>query len=160
MNNIFKTTVLILTAICFLLPSIASSSTLYKWKDEKGSWHFSNTPPQQKETVKDLNISKLTAAPVTEYAPSNSNYNKHRTQQYIAQQKLKHDLKHINKKYKREIRKINKKYDKRRKERYDERISKYKTKARTSTNNSTRKMYNQWAKEESDKLWELKKKRH
>jgi len=35
-----------------LFASTASAQQIYKWKDGKGQWHFSNTPPSDVETNK------------------------------------------------------------------------------------------------------------
>ena len=34
----------ILLLFLFAFPPLVSAQTIYKWKDEKGQWHFSNTP--------------------------------------------------------------------------------------------------------------------
>lgn len=35
-----------------ILSSPAIAQTIYKWKDEKGQWHFSQTPPAERKTEK------------------------------------------------------------------------------------------------------------
>lgn len=40
----------LLLAIILLVPSVSFSQQIYKWKDDKGQWHFSHTPPAGAKT--------------------------------------------------------------------------------------------------------------
>jgi len=44
--------------LLFLFSSIAAAQQIYKWKDNKGQWHFSDHPPPEirAEQVKGLDI--------------------------------------------------------------------------------------------------------
>jgi len=44
--------VLITGVLCFFIFSIPVGAQIYKWQDEKGVTHFSDSPPQGKESVK------------------------------------------------------------------------------------------------------------
>lgn len=41
----------ILLVVFFLMPSLSPAQQIYKWKDEKGNWRFSDTPPPNAQGV-------------------------------------------------------------------------------------------------------------
>jgi len=51
--------------VLFLFSSVASAQQIYKWKDKKGQWHFSDHPPAdvRAEKVKGLDIGPIPPMP-------------------------------------------------------------------------------------------------
>ena len=158
-----KTTIIALTALCFLLPALSNAGTIFKWKDAKGSWHFSDTPPLQHEVVKNLKTSKYTPTKETAADRYNQAVNNYTTttstDAFIAQQTLAHKIKRNERKYKHKIEKINDEYNERAQARYKANIKNYKTKARNIKDRERKAKYNRWADEEAEKL-KIQKKYH
>jgi len=50
-----------------LTASVASAQQIYKWKDKKGQWHFSDAPPAEVKTerMKGMDIPPKSAQPIT-----------------------------------------------------------------------------------------------
>lgn len=51
-----KTSLVTFSMLSLLLASSLSAQTIYKWKDEKGQWHFSQTPAGNTPGIKQIKV--------------------------------------------------------------------------------------------------------
>lgn len=61
-----------LAILLVLFASILSAQTIYKWKDEKGQWHFSQTPPPNAQGVEKRSMPMPMALELPKEAPCSS----------------------------------------------------------------------------------------
>jgi hypothetical protein len=150
----FKKAITIIALLCFTHVGLATAAKIYKWKDEKGTIHFSDNPPRQHETVKNLATEKYTPVKQTAAQIQQRKIDQYRknlsTQAYVARQEALHKYKRRQEKYEANIKKINDEYNEQKVARYKANIQRYETAARHTP--SLRHWYKQQAEEEKTKL--------